>query len=242
MRLLDKILEWAVVVAPTILGLVVAVPPVDNPRSRKWRWGIVVVTVIMSALIWWQQRRADDAHEKEVQTQTQAIRDVAINIAKSNTALQTQMASWLRQGGAAKEIAGRVAGILSARRIDPATAARLTRVLRNSPKPSSVTIVTVLGDTEAFQYAVQFLDILRSAGWTVLGPQQGRYVCPPKPTACRPLTGLAIQIADSNHVPPGANELVGALKSAGIHVIGMTRHLNANDSPIQLIVGSKPSP
>ena len=253
MRLLDKILEWAVVVAPTVLGLWVAFVPVgaDSPteRSRKWRYGVISAAVIVSMLTWWQQRRADDAHDREVQTQTQALRDVAVAIAQSNTALQTQMTSLIRQeeqrpdsGKTAKEIAGRVAGILSARRIDAPIAARLVRVLRNSPKPSSINIMTASGDAEAFQYATQLLNILRTAGWNALGPVQGRYLCPPPSAKCRPLTGIALEIADANRVPPGANELAGALKSAGILAVGMTVHLNVNDSPIQLIVGSKPSP
>ena len=56
------------------------------------------------------------------------------------------------------------------RRIDPETASQLAAYLRGVG-PYRAVVSTVPGDTEAFTYANQLVNILREAGWDALGPE-----------------------------------------------------------------------
>ena len=279
-RVFDRILNLVVVAAPFVVGVLITFLPVGpehtSKASKRLRWVFGGVLVFLSALTYWQQQRADDAHQKELADHQKAVVASATKIGElggqvgtlqqtitglkqqltgltsiatstsktSNTLLQlaeqqrrnSGIPTGLTGAGAAKELADKVAGLLSARHIDDQTAAQIERLLRNVPSPPEVLVTTILGDAEAFQYAIRLMDVLRAGGWKVIGPDQGLYG--------RPITGLVVEVANPKDpaMVGAATALGGAFQSAGIPIVGAPLPPSKAKSPtsIVLLVGSKP--
>lgn len=65
----DTILDWVVVVLPTLLGILGTLVSLKAPREaalRKWRYAFIVLGLAISALTFWQQSRSRDSHAAEV--------------------------------------------------------------------------------------------------------------------------------------------------------------------------------
>ena len=92
-----------------------------------------------------------------------------------------------------------------------------------------ITITTVWGDQEAFQFATELKDVFEEGGWEVNGVDQAAYNVP--------VTGLVIEVG-TDPPPQVANELVQALLNANLQ---MNRYINnqLSGGEIQLVVGSK---
>ncbi|MCI0719610.1 MAG: hypothetical protein L0338_11675 [Acidobacteria bacterium] len=73
----DTILDWSVVVLPTLLGILglwfsLKAPP--ESAHRKWEYSLLVVGIVISGLTYLQQARARSTREAEIQEHREAIR------------------------------------------------------------------------------------------------------------------------------------------------------------------------
>jgi hypothetical protein len=122
----------------------------------------------------------------------------------------------------------------TARSIDPATAAKLGDYLRQYGS-YKVIVSCVPGDVEAYGYATQLVDILKSAGWDAGGPEQTANVVEG--------AAMGITVFDRDPSGPGpAKILIDAFKQFNIpHHIGVTAEYAAPDSATaELFVAKKP--
>jgi len=89
---LNRILDWAVVVLPTLLsivGVLVTLEPWDKKHRTKWRVGLIFFGIMVSSLTYWQQAkqrvRADgDARE----FREQMVREERDNTEKFNELME----------------------------------------------------------------------------------------------------------------------------------------------------------
>jgi hypothetical protein len=132
---------------------------------------------------------------------------------------------------AAKDLASQVAKRLASRVIDDGGAQKIISELK-SVGSQSITVTTVLGDPEAFQYATRIIQILKAGGWQVSGPDQSVF--------SGPVLGLIIQIADKEHAPKAAGALQKIFHDNGIDAPGQINSNLHDPSGVVLIVGSKP--
>src|SRR5260370_17882578 len=71
--MVNPILDWAVVVLPTLLsivGVLVTLEPWDNRHRYQWRGGLILFGVVVSSLTYWQQAKQRvfaDANAREFQ-------------------------------------------------------------------------------------------------------------------------------------------------------------------------------
>ena len=122
----------------------------------------------------------------------------------------------------------------TARSIDPATAAKLGDYLRQYGS-YKVIISCVPGDVEAYGYATQLVDILKSAGWDASGPEQTANVVEG--------AAMGITVFDRDPSAPGAAKiLIDAFKQFNVpHQVGITAEYTAPDSATaELFVAKKP--
>lgn len=78
----DQILDWAVVVCPTLLsvvGVFVTLEPLDKRHRNKWRVGLLVFGVAISSLTYIQQRHQRDTSEREARLAREQFSQLANN-------------------------------------------------------------------------------------------------------------------------------------------------------------------
>lgn len=122
----------------------------------------------------------------------------------------------------------------TARSIDPATAAKLGDYLRQYGS-YRVVVSCAPSDVEAYTYATQLVNILKSAGWDASGPEQTANVVEG--------TAMGITVFDRDpSAPDAAKVLIDAFKQFDIpHQVGVTAQYAAADSATaELFVAKKP--
>jgi len=98
------------------------------------------------------------------------------------------------------------------------------------PAPGGgVSVTSVMGDQEAFMFAVALKSVLERGGWKVDGVNQAIYT--------NPIRGLIITVRNEP-APNAADRLLGQLNATGFTTVG---NLNPNqpENSVWLIVGSK---
>jgi predicted RNA-binding protein with RPS1 domain len=68
----EKILDWTVVILPTVLGIVGMLLSLKAPPEathRKWRYAFILIGLAISALTFWQQSRSRDSHAVDLKAQ-----------------------------------------------------------------------------------------------------------------------------------------------------------------------------
>jgi hypothetical protein len=99
-----------------------------------------------------------------------------------------------------------------------------------SGKPAArVLVAFVQGDDDGRQFAGEIVEILRAAGWNVDGPGAVDW-SPNNPI------GYGVVVRDANIPPPGAIQLWGAFKDAGI-TLGAIAKPEAPADQIWIIIG-----
>lgn len=101
--------------------------------------------------------------------------------------------------------------------------------LRGS-SPQSVSVSSIMGDQEGFQYAKLLKQAIENGGWNVNGVNQV--------IRSGPTVGLVISVG-TNPPPKHVNDLYQALKAAGLSISGNIDS-NLGSGRIDLIVGAKP--
>lgn len=122
----------------------------------------------------------------------------------------------------------------TARTVDPATAVKLADFLRQYGS-FRVVVSCVPGDLEAYAYANQLVDILKSAGWDGNGPEQTANVVE------GPAMGITVFDRDPS-APDAAKILLDAFRQFDIpHQVGITAEYAVSDSATaELFVAKKP--
>jgi hypothetical protein len=122
----------------------------------------------------------------------------------------------------------------TARVIDPATAVKLSGYLRQYGS-YRVVVSCVPADVEAYTYANQLIDIIKSAGWDASGPEQTANVLP------GPAMGIMVFDRDPS-APDAAKILLDAFTQFDIpHAVGVTAEYAIPDSAtVELFVAKKP--
>lgn len=134
-------------------------------------------------------------------------------------------------------VKGQVAALKAgeaARSVDPATAAKIADYLRQYGS-YRVVVSCVPSDVEAYAYANQLIDILKSAGWDASGPEQTANVVP------GPAMGVTVLDRDPS-APDAAKILLDAFTQFDIpHAVGITADYAIPDSAtVELFVAKKP--
>jgi hypothetical protein len=190
--MLDTILDWAAILLPTALSVLGVLVSVRAPRSghhRAWQISLVVVGVLTSGVVYWQQARVRHAHvleignlndsiskvrdetktlrgeqEKEVARRLQAERDLAIIVQGTGKSTRDGVVSDMRQSPIKVELSGsQPPGTPSSRHITKVQGTRLARVFAELPDSVRVQVETVAGNAEAIQYADEINRALRAA-------------------------------------------------------------------------------
>jgi hypothetical protein len=159
-------------------------------------------------------------------TLAQNVNDMRTEISRQNSIPRGSIS----QSEVAKSIAGRVAGILTGRAISDEDAKKFVTVL--DKEPSKVSVTTIMGDVEAFQFTTRLIELLKKSGWQVDGPNQGVFNAP--------IAGVILQIKDKDQVPAGANIIAKAFHEIGVSIRGEMNPTLKTSDEISLIVGSKP--
>jgi hypothetical protein len=92
-----------------------------------------------------------------------------------------------------------------------------------------VTIVSIMGDAEAFKYAHQFKTMFSESGWEVDGINQAIYDAPMPP----------LSIDATNPPSKIVNDLYGIISKCGINVVGNLKQ-SLKEDELTIIVGKKP--
>jgi hypothetical protein len=92
------------------------------------------------------------------------------------------------------------------RRLSPAQRVKILLALPD--EPYNIKISCIMGDGEAFDYASDFVDVFKEAGWTVDGLNQAVSTGKSLP--------LWISVASADEVPPAVDALAVALEAAEI--------------------------
>ena len=103
----DKILDLAVVVLPTVLGILGLLFSLKVPREAthsKWRYTLVMMGLAISALTYWQQSRSRDSHAAEVKEHKEAIEKLQQMVEKAEAKREIESA-FLRHKLDSKELA-----------------------------------------------------------------------------------------------------------------------------------------
>jgi hypothetical protein len=95
---------------------------------------------------------------------------------------------------------------------------------------SRVQIMAVVGDGEGIEYALEFAEVLRKAGWTQSGVAQWLGMA----------RGVLVVVKDAQNPPPAAGRLIHALRAAGIDAAGVPNPEISDPNVIQLLIGQKP--
>jgi hypothetical protein len=122
----------------------------------------------------------------------------------------------------------------TARSVDPTTVGKLADYLRQYGS-YRVVVSCAPGDVEAYNYANQFVDILKAAGWDANGPEQSANVVE------GPAMGIAVLDRDPS-APGAAKILLDAFTQFDIpHATGITAEYAIPDSAtVELFVAKKP--
>jgi hypothetical protein len=122
----------------------------------------------------------------------------------------------------------------TARAVDPAVATKLADYLRRYGS-YRVVVSCVPADVEAYNYATQLVDILKSAGWDANGPEQTANVLD------GPAMGITVLDRDSS-APDAAKILLDAFTQFDIpHTVGISADYAIPDSATaELFVARKP--
>jgi len=85
--MIDSILAWFVVIAPTLFALGIEVISEEIRKSGRWRVGVLCFGLLLSGLTWWQQsrERKTSARERE-----EAIQETAMETSKRVTSAVTE--------------------------------------------------------------------------------------------------------------------------------------------------------
>jgi hypothetical protein len=105
---------------------------------------------------------------------------------------------------------------------------KMVSILRQH-KGKELVITTIMGDSEALQFASTLKEVFIAAGWNVDGINQAIYTDPVK--------GLKIRVQSENY-PPRVNQIVQALNLLELKVEGWLGEDFAPDD-LELIVGAK---
>lgn len=171
----------AVVLATSVLALLAAMGRPPGSARQGWILGLAIAGVAAVALTAWQAMAGYTALHRETARLAEignrldqlgkllpdapsgnpaATFDTVSNAIRSLNARIEDLQEQIRM---AREAARH-------RRVDPDTASRLVAHLRGLG-PQRIVVSAVPGDTEAFTYASQLVNILREAGWDALGPE-----------------------------------------------------------------------
>ena len=93
---------------------------------------------------------------------------------------------------------------------------------------SKITITTMLGDPEAFQFADQIKEVFINSGWEVDGINQAIYN--------RPVVGLKIKVKNRNY-PSRVNTIIAAFNLLRLQIEGWLDE-SYTENQVELIVGS----
>jgi hypothetical protein len=94
-----------------------------------------------------------------------------------------------------------------------------------------ITITSVLGDSHAFQCAIDWISVFKEAGWQVDGPHQAIFT--------RPMTGLFVSVG------PGIGREQGkpvSLNELPVQAATLIQVLQVNHIPVQLNLDERMSP
>lgn len=119
------------------------------------------------------------------------------------------------------------------RRLSEANRVALIRALRQANPKGLVTLNCVLGDGEGFAFATQIDDVLKAAGWTTTGVNQGVYGGGANPI------GFGIVVHSAATTPPHAGSLQSAFTAAGFPLNGVEQPA-IQEGLVVLLVGNKP--
>jgi hypothetical protein len=103
----DVILDWTVVVLPTLLGILGLLFSLKAPREtthRKWRFALLAGGLAISALTYFQQSRSRNSHSAELRGQEEAIGNLQKMIEEAEIKRETDSA-FLRSKLDTKELA-----------------------------------------------------------------------------------------------------------------------------------------
>jgi hypothetical protein len=90
--MLDHLLAWVVVIAPTFFALGLEVIDERIRRHFYWRIGVIVFGLSLSGLTWWQQSREILARENAVrETSQQVAAETSKQVTKAVTEQYSQM-------------------------------------------------------------------------------------------------------------------------------------------------------
>jgi hypothetical protein len=219
---MSEFLEWVIVAFPTVIGFMQLVFPIQSPK-RAHRVCVLVVCIVFSVLIWWQQRAARIEHENEF-----SKLPTKEDIQKLPTA-----------GDIVKEF----------RRFEPSSIgskpwgltdeqlAKLTeRVAVYAPFSAESDLITaVMGDPSSIKFAHRLAIAFRLAHWKgVENDGFGQAVFN------GPIEGVIVQIRDKDDRPPGLKEFAVTLREFGIEPFGQIVPTLPRDT-FHIVVGSRPS-
>lgn len=102
---------------------------------------------------------------------------------------------------------------------------RILKIYRNS----RVVLTTIMGDSEAFQFATQIKEVFETAGWKVDGINQAIYN--------KPITGVNINVGSYNY-PLRVDNIFSSFKVLNITAKGNLKAKLQNDD-VELIIGAK---
>ncbi len=246
---------------PTLpLGLALALALIEAVvlPSRYWAKGawaaaVVLVGIAAATLLHWEQVLSGNAAADRLTARLAAEAEALHGLWSQWDALSKSLpapsgdsppGSFDNVDDALASLSGKVAAVKqqiaalkageTARSIDAATAVKLADYLRQYGS-YRVVVSCVPSDVEAYGYATQLVDILKSAGWDAGGPEQTANVVGG--------TAMGITVFDRDPGAPGAAKiLIDAFKQFDIpHQVGVTAAYAApDDATAELFVAKKP--
>lgn len=111
----------------------------------------------------------------------------------------------------------------------------LVTSLAQSKDKGLVRLVTQVGDSESFQYAVQIQGILKDAEWPFVTPRNAAI----SPTPGDPHVGLLLGVRDPSKPPPHGLALRKAFAGVGIEML-VEYNRTADYTEVELLVNNKP--
>lgn len=258
---LHGLIEEAMGLGPALpLGLVLAfalleavVLPWRYWAKGAWVLGVVLCGVGATVLLRWDQQTssgvAADRLSARLASETAALHGLwsqwdGLSQTLPPPADKSPDGSFDDVDGALASLSAKVATVTAqiaalkagetARAVDPATAVKLADYLRQYGS-YRVVVSCVPSDVEAYNYANQLIDILKSAGWDANGPEQTANVVD------GPAMGITVLDRDPS-APDAAKILLAAFQQFDIpHQVGITAEYAAPDSATaELFVAKKP--
>jgi hypothetical protein len=171
----------AAVLAMTALGLLAAHGRPPGRARRCWVFGVLIIGIAAVAVTAWQETASRAALDRE----TARLAEIGARLAELGKLLPqapagSPTATFDTVSDAIRSLNARIEDLKEQvraaretyrnRRVEPDAASRLATYLHEAG-PYRAVVSTVPGDTEAFTYANQLVNILREAGWEALGPE-----------------------------------------------------------------------